>query len=221
MIKGPIRGIVFDFDGTLTELTLDFGHLRKEVEEVARAYISDDFIRRLDGLYIIEMIYEIEGELGGRGNVFRKEAFRRLCEAEIRAADGKEVFPYTRDVLRSLQEKGIKIGIMTRNCIGALRKAFHDIDDYVQAVVTRDDVPQVKPNPGHAAAVLARIGVEANEAVLVGDHPTDILVGIALNVRTVGVLTGRTGRDELQKTGAHCIINDIREIAGLLSCQTQ
>ncbi len=27
-----IKGVIFDFDGTLTELTLDFGHLRTEIE---------------------------------------------------------------------------------------------------------------------------------------------------------------------------------------------
>ena len=41
-----IEACLFDFDGTLAELTLDFFDLRREVEEIALRHVSASFIRR-------------------------------------------------------------------------------------------------------------------------------------------------------------------------------
>jgi phosphoglycolate phosphatase len=147
-------------------------------------------------------------------------SFAKLRDLEIESARGKEVFPYTRGVLASLRRKGIKVGVMTRNCNGALRCVFPDIEEYADAVVTREDVPEVKPNPGHAAAVLARLDADPGSTVLVGDHPTDIATGKAMHTLTIGVLTGRTGRSDFEKAGADRILDDIREVPNVLQAAT-
>ncbi len=211
-----IKAVIFDFDGTLTELTLNFVDLRKEVEGIAQRYLPRLPLERLSHLYIIEMIYELERLLGESGAGFRNEAFVKLRDLEVEAAAGKEVYPYTRDVLRGLRKRGIKIGVMTRSCIAALKVVFPDIEDYVDAVVTREDVRLVKPNPHHVEAVLAVLGMRAEDALLVGDHPTDIQAGETLNSRTVGVLTGRTTREEFERAGADDIVNDIRDVLDLV-----
>ena len=51
-----IKGVIFDFDGTLTELTIDFPLVRGEIEKVARRYMGDDEIKAQEGQYILEMI---------------------------------------------------------------------------------------------------------------------------------------------------------------------
>jgi phosphoglycolate phosphatase len=212
-----IRAVVFDFDGTLTELTLNFTDLRREVELIAGKYVSPDAVRRLDGLYIIEMIYEVERMAGEAGAVFREEAFTRLRDLETEAADGKEVYPYTRDVLQSLRRRGIKIGVMTRSCIGALKTVFPDLDVYVDAVVTREDIREVKPDPSHVRAVLEALDIDPSQALLVGDHPTDVLAGETLSVRTAGVLTGRTTRSEFEEAGADHVLADIRDVVRIVN----
>lgn len=212
-----IRAVVFDFDGTLTELTLDFSAMRKEVERLAEKYVGPDSIRRFDGLFMLEMIYGIETILGDAGARFREEAFALLRKIEIEAADGKDVYPYARDVLRGLRERKLKIGVMTRNCTGALRKVFPDVDAYVDASVTREEIRVVKPHPSHPLAVLRLLGVDPSEAFLVGDHPTDILAGRASGIRTVGVLSGRTERAGFENAEADYIIRDIRDLSTVVT----
>ncbi len=207
-----LKAVIFDFDGTLTELTLDFGAMRKAIEAIAARYASADAVRRLDGLYILEMIYAIEGLIGDKGDAFRKEALGVLCRMEVEAASGKEVYPYTRDVLAALRREGLLIGVITRNCTAAVEKVFPDIRTYVDAVATRDDVRAVKPEPAHVRAVLAALGVEARDALLVGDHPTDMIAGNASGVHTVGLLAGRTTRTDLEGAGAAYIADDIRAV---------
>lgn len=209
------KGVIFDFDGTLTELTLDFGRIRIEIEKVARKYVGDDEIKSQEGQYIIEMIYGVEDKLGDRADAFRIEAFARLRELEMEASVGKHVFPYTRDVLRTLRQKGMKIGVITRSHVDILFLVFQDIKSYVDTIVTRDEVKEVKPHPDHGTEVLKLLGINADEAILVGDHPTDVLAGKALGMKTVGVLSGRTTREAFENAGATYILDDIRGIPNI------
>jgi phosphoglycolate phosphatase len=207
---------IFDFDGTLTPLTIDFSNLRTEVEILAQRFAEEHVIRDLSHLYIIEMIYELEEFLGQAGREFRRMAFEKMAELETETACGKGLYPCAREVLRDLRGKGLKVAIVTRNCLGALKNVFPDIDTYVDVVMTRDDVSRVKPHPDHVNAVLTALGVAPEEAVLVGDHPTDIVAGLSTGTKTVGVLTGRSEKADLEKAGAHHIVNDIRGVEGLL-----
>ena len=211
------RAAIFDFDGTLVELTLDFSDLRRHVERLALTYVTEGYIRGLDGIYMLEMIDEVEKKLGASGAAFRQEAYTILRDLEVEAARGKALYPYTRDVLKALRGRGVKIGVMTRNCAPAVRTVFPDMDAYVDAMVTREDVRPVKPHPAHVLAVLALLGpIEAREAVLVGDHPTDIAAGLAAGATTIGVLTGRTERADFEKAGATFIVRDIRDVPVLI-----
>lgn len=211
-----VSALIFDFDGTLTPLTIDFSSLRTEVELLAGTYAPEQAIKDLSHLYTVEMIYELEQLLGGAGGEFRRRAFERMAELETEASRGKELYPYAREVLRDLRVRGLKVAIITRNCIGALKNVFPDMDQYVDSVVTRDDVARVKPHPAHVAAALAALNATPDEAILVGDHPTDIAAGLAIGTQTVGVLTGRTQKSDLEKAGAHHIADDIRDVRQLL-----
>jgi len=211
-----IRGVIFDFDGTLTELTLNFGHLRAEIEKVARKYVDDEDIKSQEGQYVIEMIYWVEGRLGEQAATFRHEAFARLRELEMEASSGKDVYPYTREVLRKLRKRGMRIGVITRSHVDVLFHVFQDIESYVDTIVTRDEVKEVKPHPNHGIEVLRLLGVDPEEAILVGDHPTDVIGGKVAGMKTAGVLSGRTTREAFEEVGATYILEDIRGIPDIL-----
>lgn len=211
-----IRGVIFDFDGTLTELTLDFGHLKREFEKVALKYVTEEKIKPFEGQFVIETVYGLEKTLGEQAEDFKAEAFGRLRELELDASRGKGLYPYTRDVLQRLKDLGIKVGILTRSHVDVLTHVFPDIWQYVQVIVTRHDVKQVKPHPDHATEALRLLDLLPEEAILVGDHPTDILGGQVVGMKTAGVLAGRTSREAFEEAGATYIIEDIRRIPDLL-----
>ncbi|MCX7966327.1 MAG: HAD family hydrolase [Syntrophorhabdaceae bacterium] len=207
-----IHGIIFDFDGTLTKLTLDFKLLKEEMLNVADGFIPRDELKHLDGLYIIEMIYEIERLLGEKGRLFSQKAFKRLEELEIQAAAGKGLFPYTRDILKILMHRGIKLGIITRTCMKVINTVFPDMAEYIQGVSTREHEKHVKPDPRHVQHILEIISIKPENAMLVGDHPTDVMAGLRAGLITVGVLSGRTKRHEFEIAGAHFIVDDLTGI---------
>ena len=212
-----IKAVVFDFDGTLTPLTLNFDSLRAEIVKIAREYVNGKILDDMQGQYIIEMIYVIAQRLDGLNgpSEFKNRAFERLRVLEVEAARGKDVFPYTRNVMKSLHNKSIKTGIITRSCIDALKTVFPDIFDYTDSIVTREGIEHVKPHPDHVLEVLRILNVDPDKTLIVGDHPTDVMAGRSAGTYTAGVLTGRTIREAFEKVGATYILNDIRDIMQL------
>jgi phosphoglycolate phosphatase len=51
---------------------------------------------------------------------------------------------------------------------------------------------------------------------MVGDHMIDIQAGRRVGIKTMGVLTGRTKKEEFEKAGADYVLKDASEVCKLL-----
>lgn len=211
-----IRAVIFDFDGTLTPLTLEFSLLRSCVEDLAREYVDQRAIDRQRDQYIIEMVYSINDEIDQGTSAFRDRAFRELDRLEIEASRNKELYPYTRGVLTRLKSRDVRIGIITRSSVPVIHTIFPDVFDYIDHIVTRDDTRYVKPDPRQLDMAVTALGVRAEDAIMVGDHPTDIAAGRALGSLSAGVLTGRSNAGQFRDAGADYIFDDIRSIVDII-----
>ena len=126
------------------------------------------------------------------------------------------MLPGAERMLRTLRERGMKVGIVTRNCEDAVRKVFPDIDGYCDVFISRNSTKKVKPHPDHLTSAMKALRVSGEEAVMVGDHILDIQAGKAVGMKTIGVLTGRITREEFEKAGADYVLNEAAEICDLL-----
>ncbi|MDI6764420.1 MAG: HAD family hydrolase [Thermodesulfobacteriota bacterium] len=213
-----IRAVIFDFDGTLAVLNIDFPLMRERIISLIRHFgIEERAIRERYLLEIIDEVYPMIREKDSSGaEEFYDRAHQILHEVELKAAEEGSLIPGVGGTLRTLRLWGIKVGIVTRNCEEAVRKVFPDIDDYCDAFISRDSVDKVKPHPDHLNSVLGALKVSGEEAVMVGDHIIDIQAGKKVGTKTVGVLTGRINREEFEKAGADYILRDVSEIYPLL-----
>lgn len=213
----PIRAVIFDFDGTLTPLTLDFPLMRAKIEEIAGEYVDRNVIERQKDQYILEMIHAINDEADRGTAGFRDRAFRELDRLEIAACRNKELYPYTRDVFAYLREHDIHIGIITRSSTKVILTIFPDLYTYIDVIVTREDTRYVKPDPHQLRMAVDALKVMPKEAIIIGDHPTDIAAGKALGAITAGVLSGRCSRADFLNAGADHTFDDIRGVLDLTS----
>jgi phosphoglycolate phosphatase len=213
-----IRAIVFDFDGTLAVLNIDFSLMRDRIFGLMKRYgVQEDTIQEKYLLEIIDEVYKILWEKNPPGaEAFYQGAHEILHEIEMKAAEEGRLIPGTGATLKSLRKKGIKIGIITRNCEDAVRKVFPGIDDFCDVFVSRNSVKKVKPHPDHLTYVMESLRISGEEAVMVGDHITDIQAGKRVGMKTIGVLTGRTKKGEFEKVEADYILRDVSEICNLL-----
>jgi phosphoglycolate phosphatase len=216
-----IRAVIFDFDGTLAVLNIDFSQMRDQVFKLMRAHGIDG--SAIEEKYLLEIIDEVVGILNQKdasiAEAFYQEAHFILHEIEMKAAEEGRMFPGVKETLVSLMRKGVKVGIVTRNCEEAVRKIFPDIEKYCDVFISRDSIKKVKPHPEHLTSVLRALRVAGGEAMMVGDHPIDIQAGKKVGMKTVGVLTGRTQREEFEKAGADYILGDVSEVDSLLTGQ--
>ncbi len=214
MLIDGIKAVVFDFDGTLAKLNIDFSFMRKAVLELTAGYNVP--VDGLNKLFVLEMIEAgrklISTDNPGNGADYAQKADKLIYSIEIDAAKKGELVDGVRQMLSDLNVRNIKVGVVTRNCQEAVREIFPDIDSFCKAVVTREFVKNVKPHSEHLKVTLEKLGTAPGQAVMVGDHPMDISIGKKMGTYTVGVLTGYSGADDLRGAGADFIIDSVAEI---------
>jgi phosphoglycolate phosphatase len=207
-INRHLKTVLFDFDGTLARLNIDFTEMRRTVLDLISAYEAPT--DGLGDLFVLEMIEAgaklISRHRPGHGKDFTEKAMEMITGIEIEGAKSGELLEGVRDMLSALRKRKIGTGIVTRNCRDAVRVVFPDVHSFCDAVVTREAVIRVKPHPDHILFALKILNARPEEAVMVGDHPMDIRIGRDVGAYTIGVLTGHSKADPLLEAGADLII---------------
>ena len=184
---------------------------------MGKSGIEEETIREKYLLEIIDEVYQILWEKNpSDAETFYQESHDILHEVEMKAAERGRLIPKVEGTLKRLRRKGIRVGIITRNCEDAVRKVFPEIDDFCDVFISRNSVEKVKPHPDHLTRVMKSLRISGEEAVMVGDHIIDIEAGKRVGMKTVGVLTGRTKKEEFEKARADYILRDASEVWELL-----
>jgi HAD superfamily hydrolase (TIGR01509 family) len=174
-----LRAVLFDFDGTLTRPgALDFPAIKRAVGCPP------------DGL-VLEWIEALPA--GAK----RDDALAALERFELAAAAESEPNEGAERVIRGLRAQGLKIGVLTRNGLPAVRRAlarFRDLDaGDLDVIVTRGDGIPPKPAPDGVLHAAAAMGVSPEETLVVGDFVLDVRAGRAAGALTAYLTNGGAG----------------------------
>jgi len=213
-----IHAVIFDFDGTLAKLNIDFPLMRQAVCDLIGSFAVP--VNGFHNLYVLEMIKAAQKLISemqpSEEESFVEQALALITRIEIEAAKKGELIGGTRKMLTELKKREIKAGVVTRNCQAAVSAVFPDIFDYCNTVITRESTLNVKPHPEHLRVALQSLGVVPESSSMVGDHPMDIKIGKHAGTLTIGVLTGYSTSDELIKAGADIIVGKAADIIDIL-----
>jgi HAD superfamily hydrolase (TIGR01509 family) len=170
-----IKGVLFDFDGTLTfPGALDFPAIKREL------HCPPD-------LPILEYLETVPAEL-------KPSLMKILQSREEKAAEESLPNVGAEKCLLTLRDKGVLLGIITRNSFPSVRLALEKFEtvrlhDFA-AVITRDDsLPKPHPDGVHKAS--ERMGLTVSELMVVGDFRFDVMAGKAAGACTVLLTNGR------------------------------
>src|SRR5215510_10329982 len=126
----PFEAILFDFDGTLAILNLDFAAMRRRLLALTLAQGIPP--QELHGLDILEMLDHATALLHQRypeqAACFIRDAQQLLQDMEVEAAHSSGLLPGVPELLAVLRRQNISVGIVTRNCDAAVRVTFPHVD---------------------------------------------------------------------------------------------
>ncbi len=204
-----IKAVIFDFDGVL----FDTEHKRfSDLKAVLKRY----------ELELPDSSYP--DMLGKKTTVFVKGLFPNLDSATVskiaeerrdlqyNAIEDDKVIEGIPRLLGILKDKGIKTAVAT----GSLRfivdelLQMHELSSYFDVVVTGEDYGSSKPDPEGYAIALKRLGVKADEAVIIEDAPNGIEAAKKLGCTAFGL---KTYMPDEQLKGADRIFGNADEIS--------
>lgn len=219
--RGKLGAIIFDFDGTLAELHLDFADMKRRLMALAQGYFRE--VLETPEMPALEWMESLTARLylkdRGAALDLEEKAGCLIKEIELAAARRGALFPFTRSVLMELLGRNVKVAIITRNCEEAVRMVFPDLDQYCAGLLARDHVSRVKPDPDHLLRALEEMSVSPETALMVGDHPLDMQTGKRAGTLTAGVWSGNASEDDLVRAGADLTAPDCRELIRALKAR--
>ena len=204
---------LFDLDGTLVDSVYQHVLAWKEALDREGVPLSVWRIHRKIGMSGGLFTNILLRETGMEVTPERLERLRRShAQAYVRLSEGSAVqpLPGARELLAFLTAQGMPWAIATS---GRMETARHNLEalgvDPAQVpVITRDLVRHAKPDPDLFEAAAARLGVDIERSLVIGDSIWDMLAAQRARALGVGLLSGGYGREELERSGAFRVYDD-------------
>ena len=210
--------VIFDFDGTLIDS-------RKLIIEAHRivfgrfgfALPSEDESLSLIGMSLELVLLQLAGPDAPVEEMVA--AYQGLLPRLRADATYAEVpFDGAADLLAGLAcRDDVRLGIATGHVFKTVAPALRRFgwQDHFCTVQTADKAPS-KPHPGMVLQALREAGVEAKNAIMIGDTAFDMEMARAARVGAVAVSWGYHRPDRLHKAGASRVVHDMTELRDLL-----
>jgi len=206
-----IRAVLFDMDGTLVETNIDFPLMKREMLAIGeRQGIPASELQELDILAVVD--YVTSQLNADEARSVRQEAFDRLEQIELVHCQDAGPIDCAPGLLKALEDAGIKVAVVTRNCRSAVRLSLEKAGIHSDVLLTRDDVPKTKPHPDHLLKALEMLEIRPQEAVTIGDHWMDIRAGKAAGTRTIGFLRPDRPHDFFDAESPDLVVQDLAEL---------
>jgi phosphoglycolate phosphatase-like HAD superfamily hydrolase len=158
-VNPEYEAIVYDLDGTLARLRVDWGQVREDVAGKLRARGVDvggdslwDLLERSQTSPLDRIVEET------------------ISEHEREGARRSERLPLANEL-----PQNVPVGVCSLNSEAACRIALemHGLDPYVQTIVGRDTVETYKPDPEPLLRTTQSLGVNPAATLFIGDTERD------------------------------------------------
>jgi phosphoglycolate phosphatase len=212
---------VFDLDGTLVDTAPDLrAHVNAALGELGRAGLDLEDVRRLVGDGARTLLRRGLERTGGVPDEVDLEAlYRRFLESYTAdPSRNSTVHEGVVEVLRGLRARSVRLGVCTNKAQAPTDRllAALGLDRFFEAIVGGDALPVRKPDAGHLAAVLERLGAAPAQSVMIGDSAHDLSAARALGVPCILVSFGYTAVPA-RELGADRVIDHFDQLPAALA----
>jgi HAD superfamily hydrolase (TIGR01509 family) len=200
--KDRVAAALFDVDGTLVDTNYLHAVTWWEAFEQAGYQVPMAEIHRAIGMGSGQLLDKLLPEDRDSG----ADADLRLAHGALYSTYWSRLrpLPGAAGLLRACKRRGLTVVLASSADepeFKALRAAL-DAEDAIDEATFAGDVESSKPAPDLVEAALDKAGVQAEQAVFVGDTVWDVQACQKAGVPCIGVLSGGVSRDELTAAGA-------------------
>ena len=213
-----IEAVIFDFDGTLADVPLDFDFMRTKIAALAEVFMDERPVP--DGRPALEWLEFLAAQVMERDRDEGVELLSRgrlvIAATELDAAREGRLFPYTRAALDTLRGRNVAAGVITRNISAAVRLVFPDIEACTRVFIPRETAARLKPHPAHLLQALEVVGVAPERALMVGDHPMDVETAKAAGTLSAAVTSGKIAAEGFAHLSPDFTVPDVAALMAAL-----
>ncbi len=198
-----VKLIIFDLDNTLTDFVgtkdsaiegaiqsmIDAGLMfppEKIREEIYKIYDEEGIeYQKVFNKLLMNMIGKVDYKILAAGIV----GYRRAREASL------VLYPHVKVTLVELLKRGLKLAVISDapRREAWLRLCYLQLHHMFDIVLAHEDTGEYKPSPVPFTIVLEKLGIEPDEALMIGDWPErDIAGAKRLGIKTVFARYGDT-----------------------------
>jgi len=233
----PIRGILFDFDGTVGDSWGGYDRQREAIHGALARRVPHLDLGAFEQRYVElgDHHYEVMLREGHGYDEFRRrrlvealapwhelddDLFAEYLELHNEAIDGLSAFPDALETIRALRAKGLRVGVLTNGPSELQRRKLRasGLLDEFDAVAISGELGAHKPERRAFELALELLGTRAEETAMVGDDlVNDIGGALAAGFGAVVWVERRAG--ELPD-GAY-LVRQIAEVPAILGLTQQ
>jgi HAD superfamily hydrolase (TIGR01509 family) len=202
-----IRAVLFDIDGTLLDSNGAHAHAWLDALRGVGRSVPLDVLRKKIGMGGDKLLADVAGiekdsTLGKAIDEHRTDIFKMLYLSDVGP------FRDARALVERLRARGLVVAAVSSATAADLADLLRcaGVADRMDHVISSDDADASKPDPDLVEIALDRIGVEAEETLMIGDTPYDIEAAARAGVKTIAVRCG--GWDDDSLGGAVAIYDD-------------
>ena len=221
-MSNTIKAIVFDSDGTLldTRQLILQGYKTVLKHHNLEHLATDQYISKRLGKPVPETYEQIIAGHHVAATVDQLAEEHDTVQNSL--AHLIEPYAGTVELLNHWKKSGIKLCLFTSGKRMMIERNFaaagiENVDEIFDSIVTADDDLARKPEPDAILHLLNDIDIAPENAVVVGDHPYDIIsarrVGIGLKI---GILHGFGTSRELLQSGADFLCDNLDSLNNLM-----
>lgn len=223
-----IRTVIFDLDDTLIHSGIDYRKMKASlIKFLVKVGVEPNLLN--ESMPNLE-IFRVSADSLRRKNMMESEVKSILERAslildrfEMESLGNARLMDGALETLSALRRRGFKIGIITNGCRNYASEIIRifSMEDYIDALITRNDVDNPKPSPEHLLKALEILGASPDESIFVGDHWIDALCAKEAGVKFILLKNEKRGREWVSNSKnaenmAALIISDLRELLRLL-----
>jgi phosphoglycolate phosphatase len=211
-----LKALVFDMDGTITELSLPLESMRQDTKNYyLERGLPAELLEPADGISsstaIAKEYFLSIGSPLSKWQQMESEVDQILSQHEGFAASNAVLIEGTLDIVEQIRKEGIRTAILTNNGRSSVEKIMQQIPlfNYFDIIQTRHESPRPKPYPDGLLKLASQLGVSLREMVYVGDALIDVTAAKRAGIEFWGVATGETPSSVLREAGASIVFDSL------------